>query len=113
MTQETRVFKLLSDPNRIAIFMLLMDDEYCVCDIERLLNMKQSNVSKHLMAFKKLSLLECRKHSTWNHYRLSKSSLSELRELCDYLRKSSSYIELQKSLRSFEKSVCGTEGEMT
>jgi ArsR family transcriptional regulator, arsenate/arsenite/antimonite-responsive transcriptional repressor len=39
------IFKALADENRIRILNLLKNGELCVCDIEAVLGIKQSNAS--------------------------------------------------------------------
>jgi len=106
MEKLESMFKLLSDANRLAIFIMLMDDEYCVCDIERFLRMKQANVSKHLRAFRELDLLEGRKEHKWTHYTLSAKARKKHRILFDYVRGSQLYTSVKEELRTFEKDSC-------
>lgn len=42
------IFKALSDETRIRILNLLMIKELCVCELEGLLGLNQSNASRHL-----------------------------------------------------------------
>ncbi|MEG2418313.1 MAG: metalloregulator ArsR/SmtB family transcription factor, partial [Eubacterium sp.] len=44
----TDILKTLSDPTRLRILNLLSHGEMCVCELEYLLGIKQSNLSKHL-----------------------------------------------------------------
>ncbi len=106
MLDLREMFKLLSDENRYKMFLLLMDDHYCVCDIERFLNLKQANVSKHLMAFKKLDVLESWKKHQWTHYRVSPQVLSAYPGLCDDLRHTAMYKQMHHQMLSFEKNRC-------
>ncbi len=39
------LFKTLSDENRLRILQLLLKNELCVCELESILNLKQSNLS--------------------------------------------------------------------
>ncbi len=47
------MFKALSDENRLRIMSLLIREELCVCEIEVILELSQSNVSRHLNKLKK------------------------------------------------------------
>ena len=67
------VTKALSDENRIRILMALhAHDELCVCNINELLELAPSTVSKHLFLLKNARLLKARKDGRWMHYRLNR-----------------------------------------
>jgi len=66
-----KVLKSLSDENRLRILHLLSLQSLCVCEIEVLLNMKQSNVSRHLNKLKSAMVIESNKEGQWVHYGLT------------------------------------------
>jgi DNA-binding transcriptional ArsR family regulator len=72
MQEYTKVFKALADRNRVRILKMLEDHELCVCQIEAVLGLKQSTVSKHLSVLKKAGLVEARRNGTWIFYSLSR-----------------------------------------
>lgn len=100
------IFKLFADENRLKIFIMLLHDEYCVCDIERFLDMKQANVSKHLTKFKDLDLLAVRKEQKWIHYAISDPAKKDLNHLIDYIKTQALYLALNIQLDVFEKNIC-------
>lgn len=100
------LFKLLAEPNRLAIFTMLMEDEYCVCDIERFLQLKQANVSKHLMAFRKHGLIEGRRDTQWIHYRLSPKLIDAFPLIYPLIQNTAFYKATQEKLMNFEKNTC-------
>jgi ArsR family transcriptional regulator len=65
------IFKALSDENRLRILNLLRNGELCVCDIEAVLNIKQSNASRHLNKLKTAKIILPEKKSQWVYYRLN------------------------------------------
>ena len=65
------IFKALADENRIRILNLLRNGELCVCDIEAILGIKQSNVSRHLNRLKTAKIIISEKKSQWVYYRLN------------------------------------------
>lgn len=67
------VFKTLGDENRIRIVNLLRNGELCVCDIEAVLGIKQSNTSRHLNRLKMSQIIVSEKKSQWVYYRLNDS----------------------------------------
>ncbi len=64
------ILKALADENRIRILNILKDNELCVCDIEAILGIKQSNASRHLNRLKIAGIIDSEKKSQWVYYRL-------------------------------------------
>jgi len=64
------ILKALADENRIRILNLLRNGELCVCDIEAVLGIKQSNTSRHLNRLKLAGIIASEKKSPWVYYRL-------------------------------------------
>jgi ArsR family transcriptional regulator len=64
------ILKALADENRIRILNLLRNGELCVCDIEAVLGIKQSNASRHLNRLKMAEIIVSEKKSQWVYYRL-------------------------------------------
>lgn len=65
------IFKALGDENRLRIVNLLINAELCVCEIETILEMTQSNVSRHLNKLKNAGIINSFKDAQWVHYRLN------------------------------------------
>jgi DNA-binding transcriptional ArsR family regulator len=71
------ITKTLSDENRIRILMALhANDELCVCNINELLELAPSTVSKHLFLLKNARLVKSRKDGRWMYYRLNRDQYS-------------------------------------
>ena len=69
------LFKALSDPNRVRILSLLLEQqEMCVCDIERILEIPQSRVSRHLQYLRQEELVCARREGLWMFYSLAQES---------------------------------------
>lgn len=79
------LFSALGDENRLRILHLLFHKPLCVCEIETLLNLTQSNASRHLSKLKKSGLLITEKEGQWVHYHLSPYLQKEGRVLRDFL----------------------------
>ena len=62
---DTEVYKTLSDESRLRILNLLMQKELCVCEIEAVLDMSQSNVSRHLNKLKNSGIIISKKKLQW------------------------------------------------
>jgi ArsR family transcriptional regulator, arsenate/arsenite/antimonite-responsive transcriptional repressor len=79
------IFKALGDENRLRILNILMGYELCVCELEVLLEMTQSNVSRHLGKLKSNGLITASKDAQWVHYKLSDTFDDENELLIRYL----------------------------
>ena len=53
-----KIFKALGDETRLRILALVWDGDMCVCEIEKSLNLTQSNASRHLTALKGAGILQ-------------------------------------------------------
>jgi ArsR family transcriptional regulator len=63
--------RTLSDPTRLRILMLLLnEDELCVCHLTGILKMSQPKISRHLAVLRENKLLLDRRSGLWIHYRL-------------------------------------------
>jgi len=69
MTEEkTRIFKALSDPNRLRILKMLQTKSLCVCEITDVLKLATSTVSKHLSILKSTGFIIETKDGKWVNY---------------------------------------------
>src|SRR5690554_252531 len=78
-------FKTLGDENRLRILNLLMNYELCVCEIEVILGLNQSNVSRHLGKLKSNGLISGYKDAQWIHYKIDVDFRRNNKLLVDYL----------------------------
>lgn len=69
--------KALSDPNRVRVLKLLERGELCVCEIQKLLGLAQSTVSKHMKLLEDAGLVKRQRQGTWILYSLADGSESE------------------------------------
>lgn len=80
------ILKVLGDDNRLRIMNILMRHELCVCEIEVILEMTQSNVSRHLGKLKRVGIIESTKDAQWIHYKVDEVFNRENIKLIDYLK---------------------------
>jgi len=66
-----RTMKALSDPNRVRIIKVLENKELCVCEVQNLLGLAQSTVSKHMKLLEEAGLVDFRKDGSWIIYQLT------------------------------------------
>ncbi len=76
--QLSTLFKALSDPNRMTVFLaLLSKEELCVCQITELLSIATATVSRHMSQLQSAGIVTSRKEGRWVYYRLSEALQSE------------------------------------
>ena len=81
-----QIFKALSEESRLRILSLFLEGgDLCVCEVEAILGMTQSNASRHLILLKNCGLLENYRKAQWMYYRLNQTFISDNKELWDYL----------------------------
>ena len=66
-----KVMKALSDPNRVRMVKLLEVGELCACEIQELLGLAQSTISRHMKTLVEAGLVHARKEGVWLIYRLT------------------------------------------
>lgn len=71
------IIKVLSDENRLRIMNILKEYSLCVGEIQTILNIGQSNASRHLEKLKNSGLITCQKKAQWIYYQLSNEKLEE------------------------------------
>lgn len=79
------IMKALSDENRIRIVNLLLQGELCVCEIETILGLSQTNASRHLAKLKTAGIVEIRKEYQWVYYKIREKFIVENKPLFEYL----------------------------
>ena len=79
------IFKALADENRLRIFNILLDNELCVCEIEVMLDLSQSNASRHLTKLKNEGLISASKDAQWIHYKVDNNFLEENNFLLQFI----------------------------
>ncbi len=87
MKQALKLMKLLSDPLRLRILMLLSEKELCVCQIMAITGASQPLVSRNLGLLREAGLLSTRREGKLLFYRLSEDLTPLQRELLDTLKR--------------------------
>lgn len=90
----TTILKALGDETRIRIINLLYLEKLCVCEIEEILKINQSNASRHLSKLKNADLIDSEKQAQWVYYYLNRKMLEQhsfITVLLDDLSKKSQY----------------------
>jgi ArsR family transcriptional regulator, arsenate/arsenite/antimonite-responsive transcriptional repressor len=72
-----QVIKALSDETRMRILNILKDCSLCVCEIENILNISQSNTSRHLNKLTSAKILEYYKVANYVYYKINENTIIE------------------------------------
>ena len=75
MRNLVKVFKALSDSNRIRILKMLEERHLCVCEITEVLKLASSTVSKHLSILRNAELILDEKDGKWVNYYLNQEQM--------------------------------------
>lgn len=65
------ILKALSHENRLRILNLLKVSELCVCELEHIIGVNQSNASRHLIKLKQADLIKAEQKAQWVYYSLN------------------------------------------
>lgn len=69
--EKTKLFKSLSDSNRLRILKMLQIKPLCVCEITDVLELATSTVSKHLSILKETGFIIEEKDGKWVNYSIN------------------------------------------
>ena len=71
MPQMVKILRVVADPNRLRILLLLEGEELSVAELQEILTMGQSTLSTHLSQLRQAGLVEDRRTGKNNLYRIS------------------------------------------
>ena len=99
------VLKALADETRLLILHVLCQESLCVCDLEDVLKLSQSNASRHLTKLRHCRLIVAEKQAQWVYYRINQNLLTEqpfVRALLEQeLGKSTKFLQDLSTLRQY------------
>lgn len=72
-----QILKALGDETRIKIMNILRNGSLCVCEIEAILEITQSNASRHLNKLMNANLVTYYKEAKYVYYKLNEDTLNE------------------------------------
>ena len=110
----SEIYRAFSDPTRLRILNLLLQERLCVCHIQDVLNLPQVNTSQHLAYLRKTGLVESERVQTWKVYRLKQSGARlvqlNLKCLAECVKLDPIFAadlsRLQKALKRSRSSIC-------
>lgn len=71
LEEKARLFKALSDQNRLRILKMLQGKKLCVCEITAVLDLAPSTVSEHLKILESVGFIMGEKDGKWVNYMLN------------------------------------------
>lgn len=75
---NAKIFKALSDSNRLQIIYILSLGEKCACRLLEYFKFTQPTLSHHMKVLMECGLVSARKEGTWNYYSLNEDNTKEL-----------------------------------
>jgi ArsR family transcriptional regulator, arsenate/arsenite/antimonite-responsive transcriptional repressor len=72
-----QILKALSDETRVRLLYLLSAGELCVCELEAVLDISQSNASRHLNKLTSAGLVSYEKVNKYVYYKLNARTLEQ------------------------------------
>ncbi len=114
MTHLLNIFKALSDKNRVRILLMLTKKKLCVCEIQDILGVTVSTVSKHLSILRDVGFILDEKDGKWVNYSLNTASkdivLNQIILILPfYLNDDEQYkSDIEKVLTVCRKDLCNT-----
>ena len=65
------IIKGLSHENRLRILNLIKQQNLCVCELQHIMKVNQSNASRHLNKLKQANIIYSKRDAQWVHYYLN------------------------------------------
>ncbi|MGL5507399.1 MAG: ArsR/SmtB family transcription factor [Paraclostridium sp.] len=81
-----QILKALGDDTRIRIINILSKGALCVCEIEEILNITQSNASRHLNKLMNAKLVTYYKEAKFVYYKIDEKTIEKhpfIKEIID------------------------------
>lgn len=89
-----KMFKALSEEARVRIlFLLYMEKEMCISDLEQVLGFTQTKTSRHLQYLKHANLVSDRKVDQFVYYRIKPQSRDIIHQIIQYLNKDAALLK--------------------
>ena len=82
-----KMFKALSDENRLHIISLLSDGEMCACKLLDTLAITLPTLSHHMKILCDVGLVNARKDGKWTHYAINNEGMKKLQVFMDGLKR--------------------------
>jgi ArsR family transcriptional regulator, arsenate/arsenite/antimonite-responsive transcriptional repressor len=87
------IMKALADETRLRILNILKYGELCVCELEILLDINQSNASRHLNKLTNARIVEYYKKAQYVYYKFNEETLREYKFISEIINNETVKIE--------------------
>lgn len=77
--EQLKVFKALSNDNRLKIINLLDQNNLCACKILEKIELSQSTISHHMKILEDADLVTSKKDGKWRYYSINGQTFNELK----------------------------------
>ena len=95
------MIKALSDETRMRILNILKDGDLCVCEIEVILDINQSNASRHLNKLTNARIIDYYKVAKYVYYKINEDIIVEYPFLKEIIMEHA--IKLKQCSKDYEK----------
>lgn len=77
VNKTLKILSALSNEHRLKVFLLLLKEELCVCELEKILNMKQSRISHIMGKLSHAGLVKSKRQGKWVIYSVNPEAEKE------------------------------------
>ncbi len=96
------ILKALGDETRVRILHLVQEKPLCVCEIQEILGLSQSNTSRHLIKLKNAKLIKGDKKAQWVYYSLAPDTFHKYSFLGDLMKNLNLYKDLENDRQALK-----------
>ncbi|GAB4263757.1 MAG: hypothetical protein Kow0092_14940 [Deferrisomatales bacterium] len=101
--------KALADESRLKILWILEERALCVCEIQAVLGLAQSTVSRHLQVLEEAGYVVSERAGPWKNYRLASAPPPVVQALTAQARLAATGLREARRLRRLAAQVCREE----
>ncbi|MGD8456278.1 MAG: metalloregulator ArsR/SmtB family transcription factor [Anaerolineales bacterium] len=110
----SRILRVVGQPDRIEILLVIGEGEACVCHLKAVLGKRQAFISQHLKALREAKVLETRREGRYIFYRAADKGVFDLiglaGELAEVREGALSPAQAGGKVRGCECPQCASEG---
>ncbi len=95
--EKMDIFNILRDSDKLQIILVLLNNEICVCDLELVLDLKQSTLSNKLRTLRLAGMIDVRKDKNWHYYSINQAFYIENKKLIEYIKEKNTTLNISIS----------------
>ncbi|NBG88079.1 ArsR/SmtB family transcription factor [Isachenkonia alkalipeptolytica] len=97
------ILKALGDDTRVRVLHLIQEKPLCVCEIQEILGISQSNTSRHLIKLKNAKLIRGDKKAQWVYYSLDPDTFGKYSFLEELMKNLNLYKDLDRDRQALQR----------